>query len=185
VQAVPPITTVPDHAVLLRDFVNTIDVEAGTDTLATPAGAARWLREHELLDDRTPVTASELETVLRLRTGLRTAMTAHHDADAESTSPELDALAARLPLRLSFAAGQPRLTPAADGVPGALGALLVAVSDATADGSWERLKLCPADDCAWGFYDTSKNRSRTWCAMGVCGNRQKTRTYRARQRTAG
>ena len=43
-------------------------------------------------------------------------------------------------------------------------------------------QVCVADDCQWAFYDTSKNRSRHWCSMGVCGNRQKTRTYRARQR---
>jgi predicted RNA-binding Zn ribbon-like protein len=53
-----------------------------------------------------------------------------------------------------------------------------------ADGSWERLKICPADDCHWAFYDASKNRSRTWCNMQVCGNRKKTRAYRARNRTS-
>jgi len=32
-----------------------------------------------------------------------------------------------------------------------------------------------ADDrgCGWLFLDTSKNRSRRWCAMGDCGNRAK------------
>src|ERR687886_170562 len=36
------------------------------------------------------------------------------------------------------------------------------------------------DVCHWVFYDRSRNRSSTWCAMSVCGNRTKTRRYRSR-----
>jgi len=43
-----------------------------------------------------------------------------------------------------------------------------------------RLKTCPAHDCGWKFVDQSKNRSRRWCDMAVCGNLAKTRQYRAR-----
>jgi predicted RNA-binding Zn ribbon-like protein len=53
---------------------------------------------------------------------------------------------------------------------------------AQADGTWPRLKACPADACGWAFYDRSRNHSRTWCDMSVCGNRAKARSYRARQR---
>ena len=53
---------------------------------------------------------------------------------------------------------------------------------AMADGTWPRLKACAAHNCEWAFYDTSKNRSRTWCNMAVCGNREKARAYRQRQR---
>ena len=52
---------------------------------------------------------------------------------------------------------------------------------AAADDSWRRLKICAFDECQWAFYDHSKNRSRTWCEWG-CGNKVKTRNYRARQR---
>jgi len=48
-------------------------------------------------------------------------------------------------------------------------------------GTWSRLKVCPADDCQWAFYDHSKNRSGTWCSMKVCGNRAKVRRYRERR----
>ena len=60
--------------------------------------------------------------------------------------------------------------------------VVVAMAHADADGTWQRLKLCREDSCQWAFLDTSKNRSRTWCSMGICGNRSKTRAYRARQR---
>jgi len=51
----------------------------------------------------------------------------------------------------------------------------------SADGTWERLKVCLADDCQWAYYDRSRNRSSVWCDMQVCGNRQKVRAFRARQ----
>ena len=35
----------------------------------------------------------------------------------------------------------------------------------------ERVKICP--NCDWLFVDRSKNRSRVWCDMQVCGNRAK------------
>ena len=53
--------------------------------------------------------------------------------------------------------------------------------EAMLTGAWRRLKACPADDCQWAFYDRSRNRSRTWCKMDVCGNRSKVRTFRERR----
>jgi predicted RNA-binding Zn ribbon-like protein len=48
----------------------------------------------------------------------------------------------------------------------------------------ERMKIC--GNCGWLFIDRSKNKSRTWCDMAVCGNRAKaTRHYRrTRERKA-
>ncbi|MGO4438511.1 CGNR zinc finger domain-containing protein [Rhizobium sp. RAF56] len=44
----------------------------------------------------------------------------------------------------------------------------------------ERTKIC--NNCGWLFVDRSKNRSRTWCDMAVCGNRAKaTRHYQKRK----
>jgi predicted RNA-binding Zn ribbon-like protein len=43
-----------------------------------------------------------------------------------------------------------------------------------------RIKTCRARDCGWKFVDQSRNRSRRWCDMAVCGNLAKTRQYRAR-----
>jgi predicted RNA-binding Zn ribbon-like protein len=51
---------------------------------------------------------------------------------------------------------------------------------AMVDGSWSRLKACR--NCRWCFYDESPNRSARWCSMQLCGNRKKTREYRARRR---
>jgi predicted RNA-binding Zn ribbon-like protein len=45
----------------------------------------------------------------------------------------------------------------------------------------EQLRTCSADACRWIFLDTSKNHSRRWCDMKVCGNRMKARRFQARQ----
>jgi predicted RNA-binding Zn ribbon-like protein len=51
----------------------------------------------------------------------------------------------------------------------------------------ERLTLvreCDSETCGWLFLDTSKNHSRRWCDMKVCGNRFKARSYYQRLREA-
>ena len=175
---------VSPSAALIRDFVNTRDVEAGTDRLSSATALADWLCEHGLLDDLARVTEGDRRTAVLLRESLRSALISHHDADEEPAAPDLDRLARDLPLRLAFPSGGPRLEPTEGGVRGALAAVVAEVQRAVGDGSWPRLKVCPADECAWAFYDSSKNRSRTWCSMRVCGNRAKTRTFRARHGTA-
>jgi predicted RNA-binding Zn ribbon-like protein len=39
------------------------------------------------------------------------------------------------------------------------------------------LRECAAETCAWLFLDRSKNQSRRWCDMKVCGNRTKVRRH--------
>jgi predicted RNA-binding Zn ribbon-like protein len=41
-----------------------------------------------------------------------------------------------------------------------------------------RVRECAAERCAWLFLDKSKNQSRRWCDMAVCGNRDKARRHR-------
>ncbi|HSJ16280.1 MAG TPA: CGNR zinc finger domain-containing protein [Longimicrobiales bacterium] len=44
-------------------------------------------------------------------------------------------------------------------------------------GDMTRVKECASHDCNWLFLDESRNRSRRWCDMKVCGNRAKARHY--------
>jgi predicted RNA-binding Zn ribbon-like protein len=44
-----------------------------------------------------------------------------------------------------------------------------------------RLRACAAHDCGWWFVDDTKNRSRRWCDMTLCGNREKLRRFRAKK----
>jgi predicted RNA-binding Zn ribbon-like protein len=40
-----------------------------------------------------------------------------------------------------------------------------------------RVRQCAAGTCGWLFLDHSKNGSRRWCNMKVCGNRAKVRQF--------
>ncbi|WP_019634014.1 CGNR zinc finger domain-containing protein [Actinomadura atramentaria] len=174
----------PPAALLLRDFVNTLDVDAGTEELTDPGRLALWLHGRGLVPADAAAAPADLDTALDLREGLRAAMLAHHGprtVPEPADHPALDAVLAGLPLTVSLAGDGPALVPAATGVRAGLGRLAAALMESAADGSWPRLKVCPESTCAWAFLDTSKNRSRTWCSMRVCGNRTKTRAYRARR----
>lgn len=49
-----------------------------------------------------------------------------------------------------------------------------------------RVGECCGEDCTWLFVDQSRNHSRRWCDMAVCGNRSKARRYYERSKeTAG
>jgi predicted RNA-binding Zn ribbon-like protein len=171
-------------ALLLRDFVNTRDVECDADELATPAKLAGWLAARDLIPRRAHADRQDLAVAITLREGLRAAMLAHHAPAADELPPELDAALAGLALRVRLTGTTPALEPLDTGTASAgLARLAAAVVEAASDGSWPRLKVCLEDTCRWAFLDTSKNRSRNWCSMRVCGNRTKTRTYRARRRT--
>jgi predicted RNA-binding Zn ribbon-like protein len=45
-----------------------------------------------------------------------------------------------------------------------------------------RVRECSAEDCGWLFLDTSRNRTRRWCDMKICGNRAKVRRFYRRHR---
>jgi predicted RNA-binding Zn ribbon-like protein len=176
-----------EAALLLRDFVNTVDLEHDVDEFATPAGLTGWLRDRGLLPGPvvpgTSADTDELADAIALREGLRTAMLGHHSGAAQVLPPELPGSLARLPLQVSLTGPRPTLIPTLGGVAGGLGRIAAAIMDSAAEGTWERLKACQEETCRWAFVDTSKNRSRAWCSMRVCGNRTKTRAYRARRRT--
>jgi predicted RNA-binding Zn ribbon-like protein len=173
----------PDLALVI-DFVNTLDLEAGTDALATPAGLDGWLRSRGLPGDGDPPAGPRQHAeAIELREALRAVMVAHNGAPADERSAGvLERVAQRGALSVQFRSdGSVGLEPRATGFPATLARLLVPVAAAAADGTWERAKACRADDCRWAFYDQSRNRSARWCDMAVCGNRAKVRAYRAKR----
>lgn len=44
------------------------------------------------------------------------------------------------------------------------------------------LRECGNAECRWLFVDTSKNHTRRWCNMKICGNRMKARRFKAQMR---
>jgi len=151
--------------------------------LTNPEQLRSWLVTYDLLADGMPVTEGDLRRVLELREAIRSLLRANNDAPV---SPQrigtLNHLAGNAPLTVHFQGdGQAVLEPDISGVDGVLARILAIVFTAMTDGTWSRLKACRNEGCQKAFYDTSKNRSGTWCAMSSCGSRIKARAYRKRR----
>ncbi|HEX6460003.1 MAG TPA: CGNR zinc finger domain-containing protein [Thermoleophilaceae bacterium] len=175
----------PAGAKLIEEFVNTNELdEADGETLRDPAALSEWLRERDLLPADATVTGDDLESALTVREAIRSLLLANNGAPLDPAAvAKLNTAAERSRLRVSFSpSGKAELVPDEADVPGALSRILAVAYTSMADETWQRLKACRLDDCQWAFFDQSKNRSRTWCSMKVCGNRAKARAYRERQR---
>jgi predicted RNA-binding Zn ribbon-like protein len=154
--------------VLLEDFLNTLDVDAGTDALADEASASAWLAEQ---GDPADVTTTDLELARGVRAALRGEL-----GEPPAPMPEIA-------VQVVLDDDGPRL--AGDGTPlrRVVGEALAEAVALRATGEWSRLKTCALDSCRWVFFDASRNRSGRWCSMQGCGNKAKTAAYRARQRS--
>lgn len=171
---------------LVIDFVNTLDVESGTDAIAGPAALTTWLVARGLLGAAGGrLGAPELARAVELREALRAAMLAHNDrSPSPGAAAVLEQVSERGRLSVTFGDdGSVLIEPRTTGFDGALAGLLVPVSEAAMHGTWQRVKACRADGCRWAFYDHSRNRSGRWCDMAVCGNRTKVKAYRKRGET--
>ena len=174
---------VPKSAALVRDFVNTLDHELGTDALATGAGLTAFLTDNGLLRGAGPrrrgpaVDGSQPARRPARGSGAQPRGGARHPA-GRSTTPG-PALRSAWPGTARVWSHDRRRTGSA----GALARIGLAAHETMAAQEWWRLKICAFDECEWAYYDQSKNRSRSYCEYG-CGNKLKTRAYRARQRSA-
>jgi predicted RNA-binding Zn ribbon-like protein len=180
--------TVPEDLDLVGSFVNTlhksIDVgEPDTEQLDSPQALRSWMDEHGIRSG-SGLGAEELSSAIEFREALRMLLWANNGAGLDRRALQALRRAAEQGLiRVEIdSRGRASARPARAGVGALFARLLAVVADSQAAGTWERIKACAAEDCQWAFYDESRNRSRTWCAMEVCGNRAKTRSYRARRK---
>jgi predicted RNA-binding Zn ribbon-like protein len=170
----------PGRLELLQRFINTHnhDFPPAWDRLGTAAKAGRWLREKGLIAPGESVTAADAARLRELREALRALLVANGRGAAPDPAAlgVIQAAAGAAPLRIAVDDGGATALTAG----GAVGVLLAILHEARLTGHWPRLKACR--HCEYAFYDRSKNRSATWCAMSICGNRANTRAYYARRR---
>lgn len=175
----------PPPLLLVQSFVNTRDLDLGTDLLADPGPAREWLRRSGLLAPRDTAGAPDLRTARDVRESIRALLVGNGGGPAPAAGDlrALAALARRSQLRLAIGpAGLVELGPRPGGrLAGGLAGLLLIIRDAQQDGTWARLKACRNHDCRWAFYDRSHTRRGAWCDMAVCGNLIKNRNLRARR----
>lgn len=65
---------------------------------------------------------------------------------------------------------------------GLLAPLAEAASDLLCSGDLSLVKKCGNAACILYFYDTTKNHTRNWCSMQLCGNRIKVAAHYQRKR---
>ena len=172
----------PGDLDLVRTFINTRELDPDREELTDPAALDAWLKRRGL-PVLEPATAEELERALAFREALRSLALANSTGELDPEAlAEIRAAAGEATLRAWVDDdGQMAIAPSCDGIDSLIARVLSAVATAQETGEWPRMKVCTSDECLWAFYDRSRNRSRHWCSMDVCGNRAKTRSYRARQ----
>ncbi|MEP7036175.1 MAG: CGNR zinc finger domain-containing protein [Actinomycetota bacterium] len=158
-----------DPVDLIVGFMNTLDVEAGSDALDTVKGWRSWLVAQGLGGCFEPEGPGSLKAARRLRDDLRALASGKRRGQVQ-----------QIDIQVAFTLdGEVELSAHSS-----VGLIAAAAAKVAIERCLERVKICPADDCRWAFYDTSRNRSRQWCSMEVCGNRAKARAHRERAATA-
>jgi predicted RNA-binding Zn ribbon-like protein len=167
---------------LLVSFVNTRDLEGETDAIVEREQLEAWIVEQSGEYVGLP-DSEDHARILALRESLRGLLRANNGVDvAEEDLEPLREAAERSRYRTAISPeGHLSLVPARSDLSGFEARLLLALERIQAQGAFPRLKACTDDGCQWAFYDTTRNRSRTWCSMEECGNREKTRRYRSRK----
>jgi predicted RNA-binding Zn ribbon-like protein len=65
---------------------------------------------------------------------------------------------------------------------GALRPIMKAANNLLTSPHLSRIRQCSDKTCRWLFLDHSKNHSRRWCSMQICGNRSKAGRFYAKLR---
>ncbi len=174
----------PPGLALVQDFLNTTDLEGGTDDLGDVDGLRAWLGARRLTPPDLPIRDGDRRRLVAVREALRDVIEGRdHDGIEADALAVLDDAARDATVRITLGRdGSAALTPVADDLDGFVARLFADIAAAQLDNTWERLKVCPRDVCRWVFYDGSKNRSGRWCTMAVCGSRVKSARLRSRRR---
>ena len=188
---------------LCLDFANTVSVHVegqGREYLTTYAELVAWSQHAGILtgDDVRALlsgatccpdsAAAVLERAIGLREVIYRTFSAL-TAQRQPTPPDLAALNRALRdalprLELRPAAGGFEWTWAAarDDLDRMLWPIVRSAADLLTSEDLARVRECAREGCNWLFVDTSKNRSRRWCSMDLCGSRVKARRYYRRRK---
>ncbi|AUW41720.1 CGNR zinc finger domain-containing protein [Rhizobium leguminosarum] len=159
---------VANSVVLRHDATRRIDRFAVGDQMRSfPRAAAEFCAERALFGDIAPVAAENQTGFIALREAIDLYFRKRilNGGDDQLLASLLEALAKALheasPGSLAAATAHSALR-------------LIAMPDP------QRMKIC--GNCGWLFIDRSKNRSRAWCDMAVCGNRAKANRHYRRKK---
>ncbi len=186
------------------DFVNTVGGLRGghsEEYLATYADLVRWSEQVGLFSmdvadqlqreaERRPKEAhAVLERAIALREALYHILLAAlegarcADADLATLNGELAAVMSRMALEQTLAGFAWRWSGDKQCLDRTLGEIARSAAELLLAADIQALRQCASETCGWLFLDMTRNHSRRWCDMRGCGNREKVRRHRARQRS--
>lgn len=159
---------------LCLDFINTVAGRDGTKPLGEKfqslADLARWSRQAGLKNASPPALARAVR--------FREALFRIFDRCAAGHAPLRADLAALnrelIPEILRYRRGAFQIR---DDAP-MLASIARSAANLLTSADLLRVRRCDAGDCGWMFLDTSRNHSRRWCQMRICGNRAKAKNFR-------
>lgn len=187
------------------DFLNTLGgrfAAAPNEHLTQYADLVEWLETGGLASSEAGAglrrladrDKTEAHTVLSRAIALREALYRVFTAAAANTAPqasdllllneELVGALVRRRLVLSEAGFEMGWSDEGADLAEPLRPVVLSAAELLTSGAVRRVKSCASDTCAWVFVDESRNKSRQWCQMEVCGNRAKARRHYAKSRPA-
>ncbi|MFB8005824.1 CGNR zinc finger domain-containing protein [Nocardia sp. NPDC056000] len=173
-------------SVLATSFTGTLSERHGIamERIPTPQRLIDWLAVYGLAVDSC--TPAQLDLARELREAIHTVATA-----AASDEPLPAAAVQVINDRTIAGRAAATLTPQGNrqwrlnpdsGVADALGVIAADAISVIAGERDGKLALCASPTCRAAFFDTSQSRTRRWCDMNTCGNRQKKARFNAAQR---
>jgi predicted RNA-binding Zn ribbon-like protein len=169
--------------VLATSFTGTLSERRGeaVERIPTPNRLVDWLTVSGLAVESC--TAAQLECARGLREAIHSAATAAARRDplpvaAVQVINDFSTQGRSAAVLTPEGSREWRLS-AASSVEDALGVIAADAISIIAGERDGKLALCASPTCQAAFFDTSQSRTRRWCDMGTCGNRQKKARFNA------
>ncbi len=197
---------IADHVAL--DFLNSVGAPWGEEIewLETPEDLLAWMVEAALLSKEKAahyektIEDAHLKSVVKdvrdLREWFRGFVTKHFgpltEPLTENDIAPLNQILSKGRYRREICLGADKegddallhwrwLETSQNGAEDLLLLLAEAMGDLICEADLKLVKNCEGPTCTMWFLDISKNHSRRWCTMSVCGNRAKAAAFRARK----
>lgn len=173
-------------SVLATSFTATLTERRGdaVERIPTPQRLVDWLAVSGLAVDSC--TTAQLDLARQLREAIHAAATAAANQDTLPVSAvkiindcSSQGRAAAFLTREGVRQWRLSSTSRVEDALGVIAADAISIIAGERDG---KLALCASATCQAAFFDTSQSRSRRWCDMNTCGNRQKKARFQANQR---
>ncbi|MFJ4922790.1 CGNR zinc finger domain-containing protein [Streptomyces sp. NPDC088725] len=172
--------------VLATSFTGTLSERHGNavERIPVPHRLADWLAVNGLTV--ASCTTAQLDLARELRESIHAAATAaaiQDDLPAPAVHVINDCSARGRAAAILTPEGERRwLLGSASRVEDALSVIAADAISIIAGERDGKLALCASPTCRAAFFDTSQSRTRKWCDMNTCGNRQKKARFHANQR---